>query len=243
MSPNTKDLSLKDMNHKILVWGASGTGKTTFIGTMPTPIYVFDYDGGILSLRGKDVEYDPYVDTVRNGILAKSAWDMTLDKLGEFSKECPFATVALDSISTLETSIIARLCATASTTRPSLQVYGDLIRADKKLFLDLLALPCNIVVTAHEQVIKDEISGGLMIRPLIVGKQLPGQLPMFFDEVYRQHIGEGKDKEVEYLIHTKGGRNFTAKSRLGVLDPVEESDFQGILRKVEKSIEEEGGDE
>ena len=49
---NTKDISIEDLRLKVLVYGKSGTGKTTFACSFPKP-YVFDFDNGMLSQRGK----------------------------------------------------------------------------------------------------------------------------------------------------------------------------------------------
>ena len=53
--PNTKDLTFDALKLKVLVYGESGTGKTLFAGTFPKPLF-FDFDGGMLTLRGKDID-------------------------------------------------------------------------------------------------------------------------------------------------------------------------------------------
>ena len=58
---NTKNITVENVELKVLVYGDSGTGKTTFLSTFPN-LYVFDFDVGVLSIRGKDVEYDVYYD-------------------------------------------------------------------------------------------------------------------------------------------------------------------------------------
>jgi hypothetical protein len=101
------------------------------------------------------------------------------------------------------------------------------------LFLKLVKIPKHVVVTAHEQVIQDEITSEVLILPLIVGKKLPAQLPLYFDEVYRAQVVRGKDGKAVYQLLTKSDVKYTAKSRLQ-LDTVEVPDFNIIWNKVQK---------
>ena len=54
---NTKDIKLTHI--KVLVWGEAKAGKSTFAATFPRPFF-FDFDSGMLSLMGKDIEYETY---------------------------------------------------------------------------------------------------------------------------------------------------------------------------------------
>ena len=52
---NAKDISIENLKLKILVYGKSGTGKTSFACCFPKP-YIADFDNGMLSQRGRDVD-------------------------------------------------------------------------------------------------------------------------------------------------------------------------------------------
>lgn len=242
--PNTNDLTLENHTFKVLVYGPPGVGKTVFASTFPKP-YFFDCDNGLLSIRGTSIDYDPYHDVTRNGVLAVSGWDGVREKLDEFERECPYLTLVVDGISTLEEYILNRFCADNGRKDPSQQEYGQAIKEMQKLFLRLMNLPQHVVVTAHELVVKDELQGGITIQPLIIGKKFPQKLPMYFDEVYRMHIGETTDKNGKkirrHLLHTVAGTNSCGKSRLRVLDPIMEADFNALIGKVREEEAGEGG--
>jgi len=53
---STKTLTSHSFKIKAGVYGINGTGKTTFGGTFPSPLFL-DFDRGLLSLRGRDIPY------------------------------------------------------------------------------------------------------------------------------------------------------------------------------------------
>ncbi|HED37958.1 MAG TPA: hypothetical protein ENI76_06920, partial [Ignavibacteria bacterium] len=56
--PNAKDINIEEIPPlRVWVCGDSGTGKSVFASTFPTPGLVLDFDDGILSYRGKDFDY------------------------------------------------------------------------------------------------------------------------------------------------------------------------------------------
>ena len=237
---NTKDIDVINLKLLILLYGKSGTGKTYFFRTCPKPCYVFDFDGGMLTLRGEDISYDFYGDTVRNGVLAKSGASQMEKKLRILQREAdkgklPYTTIGIDSISTLQDSFMRRLLRDSGRDRGTKLEWGLLIDRLQEFLADLYKLNCHVVVTAHEQVAQDEVLGDFMIWPLIVGKKLPGKMPNYFDEVYRLQAKRRKKGETTYEIITRSTTRFTAKSRLGCLDTVEKPDFNYILKKVKET--------
>lgn len=64
--PNAADIKLDESGSFLLI-GDGGTHKTFFIGTCPSPIYIFSFDkGGTNVLRGRsDVDYDEFKEVPR----------------------------------------------------------------------------------------------------------------------------------------------------------------------------------
>src|SRR3990167_6767223 len=66
-------------NHKILMLGDTGSGKTTQFLTLPGKKYMYIFDpNALLSLRGHDVDYDEYMPAtvgMAAGSLAKGKGD------------------------------------------------------------------------------------------------------------------------------------------------------------------------
>jgi len=59
--PNAKNMTIDNIHIKGLVKGDPKTGKTTFVGTWPSPFF-FIHDNGIKSLLGQDINYKNYSD-------------------------------------------------------------------------------------------------------------------------------------------------------------------------------------
>ena len=60
MPPNAMDVTATSEYLKVAIVGEPGTGKSVFASTFPTPGYVFDFSGGIITYRGKDFDYEQY---------------------------------------------------------------------------------------------------------------------------------------------------------------------------------------
>jgi len=234
---NTNTLTLEDHYLKVLAYGVSGTGKTTFASTFPKPFFI-DFDQGMLSLRGKDVSYVSCTDIVRNGVLVSHGCDEADKAFDEVLESPDFNTIIVDSITTYQASMLEKVLKTNNKTIPGILEYGLRIKALQNLFMKLRAVPKHVVIIAHEQVVKDELLGGVLIQPLVSGDKLPQQLPLYFDEVYRFVVRQ-TTKKLEYVMFTKAGTNFTAKSRLGVLPSPMESSYEAIVKCVNN---EKGGD-
>ena len=227
---NTKDMTLDNLRLYILLYAASGGGKTWTLGTFREagPMYVFDFDEGMTTLMGKDIEYDIYKDNIVNGVALSGAEKMD-KKLNEFDKECPFSTLCLDSLTTYSQSRLLHLCKVNNHPKPTLHEYGLLVEDLRKLLKNLPARfpDKHIIVTAHEELVKDEIMGTVTYKPLIVGKKLPGEVPVYFQEMYRLKV-EGFGEKSKYTMLTSSGANYDAKSRLN-LPPVIDPTYSAIM--------------
>lgn len=226
------NITLENYRFKLLVYGGSGTGKTHFLRGWPK-CYVFDCDHGALTLRGArdengvPLEYDP------------------ISNIGDFEAQIQakvssgeFETVCIDSITTLETMKLNSLVSLSSHPEATLAEYKTIVNWFKRLFQWLSSQGVHIICTAHEELVLDEVTGSVVVRPLIVGRKLPNRVPIYFDEVYRFGVKE-KEGETEYFMATKPGYNFTAKSRIGAFAEREVPDFKVLRDKLLAATEEE----
>jgi len=231
--PNARSIDVTKAKLKVLVWGPPGGGKTWFAGTFPKP-FVFDFDGGITTLTGLDVEYERFDPKDPQ---AYRAFDLRL-KAFETNPPKERETVVLDSLTTLQEVVETQVqMVNGHIGQPmQLQEWGQVI--DK--LTDTMYRMCHlvekgyhIVVTAHEQIEKDEVLARLVVRPLVVGKALPARLPLWFDEVYYAYGTRGKDSKTAYYLQTQPDALHLAKSRhRGALEALEPQDFQHIYRKI-----------
>lgn len=204
---NARDISVANLKLKVLLYGKSGTLKTTFACFFPKP-YVFDFDDGMLGQRGKDVEYDTITD-----------YDQFEFKLVEFERSCQYETLILDSVTTMQEHRMNKILLINNRKMPTMNEWNVLIAGTIDIFMRLTKINKHLVVIAHEQLLQDEITGEIMYRPIIAGKKTPERLPLWFDECYRTQVIDDKDGKRVPQIITSSSTKFTAKSRLG-LEPI-----------------------
>ena len=214
---NTKDINIESLKLNTLVYGKSGTGKTPFACFYPKP-YVFDFDKGMTSVRGKDVEYDTFT----------SYPDFQI-KFRELERKCEYDTLVIDSVTTMEEYCMDGLLAANRRSMPTLNEWNGLISELKDLFMRATKMNTHLVVIAHEQMVQDDLTGEIQFRPQIVGKKLPAQLPLWFDEVYRSTVTRTKEGVPNYSILTVADTKYTAKSRIHCLPTVMDWSKEGEM--------------
>lgn len=216
---------------KLLLCGDSSTGKTCSVGTAPGKIHIFDFDKKLSSLiihlqktnkdKIKDITFDTYTEgKVKGKAGQKFVDDMNkLIAIGEKGGEFPYDTVCLDSITTLNDAILhyivytnpgLKRTVTSAAIIPALQDYQLLRMVMKDLIKQVLALPCNVIFTSHIERIKDETTGRLIQVPMMQGK-LATELPIYFSEIYKPEIIDGK-----YMAITQSTKEFKCRTELGL---------------------------
>lgn len=147
---------------KILIYGRSGTGKTTFLSTTPKPLLVLDVnERGLLPLKNSPDTFFLSIENV--GELVK-AFDY-IEKEGK-----NFATIAIDSISSLQ-DLMFREKALGKSTIPQ-RVWGEIAANMKTILLQFRNLPQHIIFTAQDRHIVDD-SDSDMVNPEVIPNLIP----------------------------------------------------------------------
>jgi hypothetical protein len=246
-----KDLLL-DSKKRVLVYGRSGSGKTNLVGKVlevedMCPLYVFDFDlrlNSILAtinrqLIAERLSYDQYRDGARPGSAFTNA-EAQLRKLEQMmgKPEAP-RTVAVDSLTFGEKSIMGRvlmLDGKPSTFPPQLNHYKAVISQLEDFISKLCALPINVIVTAHEDIDKDEITGQMVRGIGVTGKKLPTVLPGYFNEVWYAEVQSQPQKAAEHKIRTTPTNFIPARSVYSnYLEAVEDHEIWKKLVKIDKA--------
>lgn len=216
---NAKDINISDVKLKVLVYGANGTGKTTFAGSFPRP-YFFDFDGGMLSLAGSDIDYDTFL-----------SYDKAIGMLHRIEKDS-FQTIVFDSMTRMSDLLMDSVQSINHTRgrQPTLPEYGAFLTRMRNDLISILKIDKNIVFTAHEELFRDEVTGEVFCLPLLIGK-MRHRIGLYFDEVYRAYT-EVKKGETEYLLLTRASRRYTAKSRLGCLPSRMTPSYENIITAI-----------
>lgn len=236
---NCKDISTENMKLKVLVYGGSGTGKSTFAGSFPTPFFC-DFDGGMLCLRGKNVEYETYSD---RSLLRPEAFSKFEAKIEEFKAQIaagsmPYQTVVLDSITTMQEACLRQIQYANRTVgkQTTLQEWGMLVGKMEDVLYSITSMNVHLVAVAHEQIVQNELSSEVMILPLIVGKKLPDRLGLFFDEVYHSRVDRGQQGRPLYQMMTVADRMYKAKSRLSCFDVIESGmTYDAMITRIQRA--------
>lgn len=235
---------VKDKNKRVLLYSRSGGGKTSLVGKVlevpeMCPLYVFDFDLRINSIlavvdHASIIQYLTY-DQYRDGAQPGSAFSNAEAKLRELGVAIKTgtgpATVALDSLTFMEKSLGSRvLMMDGKPANSPLQLnhYKIIISQLEDFISKLCALDCNVIVTAHEDVDKDEITGAVSRGIRVVGKALPSVLPGYFNEVWyaEVHAGTVQSPAPQYKIRTSPTNQIIARSvYTGRIDPVETQDI------------------
>lgn len=208
---------------KMLVFGESGTGKTTLCSTAPKPI-IISAEKGLLSLADFDL---PAIE-VQTWEELEQAYDWCM------SNKDKYETICIDSITELAEIRLAELQNQFADGR---KVYGEL-QSDVPLWIRKFRdIPDkHVFLIAQIDRIEDAYSGISTFRPTMPGKYLIKKLPFFFDEVLCLRIGEmrkedGHTEEYRYL-QTQPDISYHAKDRSGKLNKIERPNLKMIINKV-----------
>lgn len=239
---SAKDVNVGEQFFKVLVVGDYGSGKSIFASTFPTPAFVFDFDKGILSYRGKDFDYTSYNIDPKGWIEFEKDFIEVKKKVeaGEYK------TLIVDSTSTLSDLAMERAMQLdpkrSATGGPVWNSHYSIVKnlVEGKI-RQVMQLPCNLIVISHLQIVKDEETGAIIgTQPLLPG-QLSLKLPGYFDEVYYA-FAKMKEGKPQYLLQTATKGHYKARSRISgekTILPFEvPNSYQELIKAIEKARKE-----
>lgn len=198
---------------RYLVYGASGSGKTTAAATFPRPLFV-DCEGGLLSVQALGVDY------LRCGSVGDvvEALSMARTHAGEFD------TVVVDSLTE-----VARLVVEATTRRademgkptvPSIADWGRCIQIIRQLVRGFTALPMDVVFTALPRQVRSPSGEVRGISPWLPGR-LADEVAAAMDFVLFLYGQEEEDaageRSYQRMLLTAPHKKVFAKDRSGKL--------------------------
>ena len=240
MMANAKDVTVNTEWLKIMSVGESGTGKSVFAASFPTPGFIFDFGKEILSYQGLDFDYEQYEISAKGW----GQFEMDFGKIKKCLKEGTrlngspgvYQTIIVDNISAMSDICMEKAMQLdgkrSLTGGPLWQVHYAMVKNLMEGRLrQLLNLECNLVFIAHLDTIKDETGAVIGVEPSLTGK-LSSDVPSYFDEVY-YHTHKREGGEVKWYIQTVPlGRNH-GRSRLSgkarLLPDLIENDYAELI--------------
>ena len=244
---------LMDPYSTVLVGGPSGSGKTSLIAhalKQPTmcPIYVFDFDLRLSSLLAVTLpdklamlSYDQYRDTASLPGSAFTAAEAKLRALTDMFIKQPHdapKTIVLDSLTFCQRVVMNRVLVMdgkPATSNPELQHYKSLMNTVEPFISRLTALPCNIIVTAHDDPVTDKATNMSYIGIDMTG-QLATRLPGYFNEVWHAELASGARPidPMTYRLRTRSSNIHRCRTCFpAYLDMLE--DATQVWAKIEKA--------
>jgi len=189
--PNTRT-SAPVQEVRILLQGAPGTGKTTFLTSFPN-LVVLDMDhkcpANVTTVPFWD---DDFIKPLKGSFKRDKIINWCRDNLPQFS---PSQTVAFDSWSTFQMWVNAAIQKETEGDKDTFKFYREKHRYSEVTIDIFRSLKCRLIVTAHETTKGDNIAN---LRPLMEGK-FGDQMAGHFTDHYRSYISSVKqdNKTVE----------------------------------------------
>lgn len=167
----------QDYGVKLLLYGESGTGKTTFWSTFPEPILALVCSGG------KNPGELLSIDTEENKDRIKT---LTVDKPTDIVEVCEgcqgqsyYKTIVLDHVSGFQDMVLSHILGLEEIPEQKewgmakKEEYGGCILQCKTILRKILNLSCNVVWVAHEKVFKPNDMDSEVIQTFVAGSMMP----------------------------------------------------------------------
>lgn len=195
---------------KMLLYGRSGTGKTTLWATFPGPVLAILASGGDKPGELRSVDTPEYRKKIKSVTLQETG---ELRQLVEYLKDAgssEYRTVVLDHASGLQDMTLkeilglSELPAQKTWGMASQQQYGQSTTMCKEYLRALLGLDCNVVIIAQERTFGDS-EGSDVVNPTVgagLTPSLTGWLNQAVDYIAQTFI---RQKE-EVKESTIGGK-------------------------------------
>jgi hypothetical protein len=231
----------RNQSFNLLLYGSVGTGKTRLAKTCRRPILIDSFDpGGTNTLKDEIKAGWIIADTRWESEDPKTAimWDAWCKEMERRRRGGIFdqiGTLYIDSATTWSDSAMHKTVKKAGRPGgyPFQNDYTPTMNAIENAIRELTSLPCDVVLTAHEDVEKDEVSGKMRVGPLLIGKTARQKIPALFDEIYCTQSKE-LSTGVQYSLLTRSTGFYFARTRLGRenrFEMYETPDIKQLLRK------------
>lgn len=214
-----KQYSPKDQTIKCLIYGSSGSGKTTFAASAPNPIFASS-EKWLMSIR----KYAPAYTEIN------SLWD--LKELLKFLREekHDFKTVIIDSITEIN-DIIKNAIEKKSGRGMQLQDWWTLWKEIKSILRDFRDLPMHVIFIAQETIDKDEDKISKIL-PSLNGKSAT-DIAYYMDVVWYVYIDK---KDWLRKINTSPNSYYLSKDRTNVIQWWENQNFSEWVKMVQEDV-------
>lgn len=204
---NAKDLTLNMKGRKILLFGKSGSGKTSMLATLPGKTFVYMFDpAGLATLAGQDIEYECFFPDTLNlnvtplskqktpdsqfkGTQEPKAYQDFIDDFNDKNETdffSQFDNVCFDGFTTFQWLVMDRLqhlngrlgkWPEQADWTATMSKVQDIVRTITA------NQDVNIVWTGHVESKQEGENGPVTNQPLLIG-QLKARIPLMFSDIW-----------------------------------------------------------
>jgi phage nucleotide-binding protein len=213
----------------MLIYGASGAGKTSLAKTIKEKCLIISAESGLLSLSDYDIDVVDIADGDPLDRWAKVLEIFHFLKRKETAKT--YDWIFIDSLTEIAQILVARLKKKYPEKKDSLPMWGeynDSIRGLIKSFRDLKGY--HVVMTALQSLDKDEF--GARFYGVDINGKVSNQVDSFFDEVFHLKVFEDDEGNTKRALITQRTGDSVGKDRSGKLNPMEPCDLNHIKTKI-----------
>lgn len=240
--PNAKE-ARSITQHRILLLGDTGSGKTTQILTLPGRKFVYLFDANaLLSLQGHDVDYEEFLPDRLNLSVKSLSKDKGGDKTTnlkndmyvEWEKDFDYRikegffdsydVIGFDSCTTFLDLIMDRVLTINGRpgSWPQQDDYGPQMISFINVCRTLVSLGKTIVMTGHLETKKDELVQRIFRQPMMTGR-LRTKIPLLFSDVFICEAENDGRGNVSHKIQTVPDRITTSvRTSFKGLNPYED---------------------
>jgi len=203
---------------RCMLYGRSGSGKSTMASTFPGKKGIIDTDSGAISYSSsKDCSIYTILEDSNISNMKPEAWLDAVKVLNELITDNTIKTIIIDSFTTLADACLKYILGTQNKTiqAASFVDWGRQMDLLTNFLFRAFSSRKNVIGIFHEEMTKDELTGQTWCSILITGK-LSEKMPDYFDEVYHLETTR-KGNETVYQARTRATNLYVAKSRLSTV--------------------------
>lgn len=227
----------------ILLKGAPKSGKTTKAAQFPKPVF-FNFDNNLAGLgrlpkavRDNIRIVNPFADDSGKDVPDTQIWTNFTKQLTRVVADDSVRTVVVDSLTTLASRLMDQIVGSPlPTAKITLPHWGDFARYLKWFGDEFLCDPKldkNVIVIAHEQIERDELTQSIQYT-LNLGGQMRSSFDLYFSDVWRCFVNQPQTGDVEYKVRVQSSSQFTASTTLEGLPKefVWEKEVGNIMKQI-----------